>query len=187
MICAYLGLVRPRQHYVWRHKKTRTLKLECIYNCCKTTSSVFHSEMIAKLEMPQRTVSQKSTKTCADLEGRAGGPPPCKITKLCGSLAILVQILWKITKLPSQHSMLSHYQPANETPFSCKSKQPFRELAHSSCNLNISHLWSPLLVFPYFYTEFFLLGHCVSCQIKTEYTYVQSICYQQNCKSTTHE
>ena len=43
--------------------------------------------------------------------------PPWKITIIMGFLAILVQISWTITKLPSQHSMLGHYQPAFETPF----------------------------------------------------------------------
>ena len=33
------------------------------------------------------------------------------------SLAILVLIPWKITKLPSQHSMLGHHRPPNETPW----------------------------------------------------------------------
>ena len=40
-----------------------------------------------------------------------------KITNLYGSLAILVLILLKITKLPSQQSMLGHYRPASKTPF----------------------------------------------------------------------
>ena len=37
--------------------------------------------------------------------------------KLWSSLAILVQILWKITKLPSQRSTVGHHRPASETPF----------------------------------------------------------------------
>ena len=40
-------------------------------------------------------------------------PPPWKITKLLGSFAIFVWIHWKITKLPSQLSLLGHYWPAN--------------------------------------------------------------------------
>ena len=43
-------------------------------------------------------------------------PTPCKITKLYESLEILVRIPWKITELPSQHSMLGHHQPTSETP-----------------------------------------------------------------------
>ena len=30
---------------------------------------------------------------------------------------LMVPIHWKITKLPSQHSMLGHHQPASKTPF----------------------------------------------------------------------
>ena len=40
-----------------------------------------------------------------------------KITKLYGFLAILVRIPRKITKLPSQHSMLGHHRHTSETPF----------------------------------------------------------------------
>ena len=62
---------------------------------------------------------------CTDPKGRVDRgswpPTPLKITKLWSSLAILVQILWKITKLPSQRSTVGHHQPASETPF----KWPF--------------------------------------------------------------
>ena len=44
-------------------------------------------------------------------------PPPLKNYKAIGFLAILVQIYWKITKLPSHHSMLGQHQHASETPF----------------------------------------------------------------------
>ena len=49
---------------------------------------------------------------------RGGGqgvrtPPPRKITKIKGFFAILVRILWKITKLPS----LGHQRHTSETPF----------------------------------------------------------------------
>ena len=44
-------------------------------------------------------------------------PPPWKITKIQGSLTMLVRIPWKITNLPSQHSMLGHHRHASETPF----------------------------------------------------------------------
>ena len=37
--------------------------------------------------------------------------------RIQGFLAILVRIPRKIIKLPSQHSMLGHYQSASETPF----------------------------------------------------------------------
>ena len=48
---------------------------------------------------------------------RGSRSPLKKITKLYGFLAILVWIPWKITKLPSQHSMLGHHRHASETPF----------------------------------------------------------------------
>ena len=35
---------------------------------------------------------------------------------LCHSILVLVRIPWKITRLPSQHSMLGHYRSASETP-----------------------------------------------------------------------
>ena len=48
--------------------------------------------------------------------GGEGGPdPPWKITKLQSSLAILVRIPCKFTKLPSQQSMLGHHMPVRET------------------------------------------------------------------------
>ena len=37
--------------------------------------------------------------------------------KIKDSLAILIRIPWKITKLQSQHSMTGRYRPASETPF----------------------------------------------------------------------
>ena len=49
--------------------------------------------------------------------GDRGSGHPWKITKIKVFLAILVQIPWKITKLPSQQSMLGHHRPASETPF----------------------------------------------------------------------
>ena len=45
-------------------------------------------------------------------DNRGSAPLSRKITKLYGSLAILVHIPSKITKLPTQHSMLSHHRPA---------------------------------------------------------------------------
>ena len=49
---------------------------------------------------------------------RGSGPPhPWKNTKIKHFLSILVRIPRKITKLPSQHSMLGHYRPASETAF----------------------------------------------------------------------
>ena len=41
---------------------------------------------------------------------RGPDPSPCKITEIKDFLEILVRILWKITKLPSQHSMLGHHR-----------------------------------------------------------------------------
>ena len=54
-----------------------------------------------------------------DVTGGPTPPPPSrKITNLQGSLAILVRIPWKISKLPGQYSMLGHHdRPASETPF----------------------------------------------------------------------
>ena len=51
--------------------------------------------------------------TCADPEGGAGGLDPLKNH----NLAMIVLIPCKITKLPSQHSMLGHHRPAGDTPF----------------------------------------------------------------------
>ena len=39
-----------------------------------------------------------------------------KVIKIKGFLEMLVRILWKITKLPSQYSILCHHRPASETP-----------------------------------------------------------------------
>ena len=51
--------------------------------------------------------------------GGTGGldPTPLKIHKNIGLRSILFWIPRKITKLPSQHSMLDHYRHATETPF----------------------------------------------------------------------
>ena len=46
-----------------------------------------------------------------------GSEPPWKVTKIYAFLAILVQIPWKITKLPSQHPILGHYRHASKTPY----------------------------------------------------------------------
>ena len=66
-----------------------------------------------------KLVNKKGLTTCANQEGGGGTdpPPPWKITKTQGSLAKLVLIPLKITKQPSQHSMLSHHRHASETPF----------------------------------------------------------------------
>ena len=54
----------------------------------------------------------------ADPEGGGTGDPDLPENhKNIEFLAILVQIPWKITKLPSHHSMLGHHQHASETPF----------------------------------------------------------------------
>ena len=51
-------------------------------------------------------------------EAGTGGPDPLENYKNNGFLmALLVQIPWKITKLPSQHSMIGHHQHTSETPF----------------------------------------------------------------------
>ena len=46
-----------------------------------------------------------------------GSRPPLKNYKKLGFLAILVGISCKITKLPSQYSMLGHHWHASERPF----------------------------------------------------------------------
>ena len=46
---------------------------------------------------------------------RCWSPTSRKITKLQGSLAIRVRFLWKIMKMPWQHSMLGHHRPTSET------------------------------------------------------------------------
>ena len=68
---------------------------------------------------------QNSTyETCvawADPDGvggvRGSGRPQKYHKKIKGFLAIQVWIPWKITKLPSQHTMLGHHGNASETPF----------------------------------------------------------------------
>ena len=52
-------------------------------------------------------------------EAGTGGPDPLENYKNNGFLiiALLVQIPWKITKLPSKHSMIGHHQHTSETPF----------------------------------------------------------------------
>ena len=74
------------------------------------------------------------------------------------------------------------------------SKQPFHELAHSSCILNISFCDRMLLVYPLYLDTKVLIRS--SCQLSKRYLFVialtslrsiRSICYEQNCKkSTTH-
>ena len=55
----------------------------------------------------------------ADPEGGgAGGPdPPLETYKNIGFLSNTGPDSLKITKLPSQHSMLGHHRPASKTPF----------------------------------------------------------------------
>ena len=48
--------------------------------------------------------------------GGAGGLDPLNNHKAIGFL----NILWKTTKLPSQHLILGHYRAASETPFKFK-------------------------------------------------------------------
>ena len=79
-------------------------------------------------------------------EGRGPDPPPpWEITKLLGSLAILVLLPWKITKLPSQHSILGHHRPASETPFNVDDPlSVVFESSLSSTTKKLSELiWTP--------------------------------------------
>ena len=56
--------------------------------------------------------------TCADPEGVTGGPdPPLKDHKNIGFLSNTGPDSLKITKLPSQHSMLVHNRHDSDTPF----------------------------------------------------------------------
>ena len=60
------------------------------------------------------------TPTCADPEGATGvrtPPPPLENHKDIGFYSNTGQDPLKITKLPSQHSMLGHDRHASETPF----------------------------------------------------------------------
>ena len=56
--------------------------------------------------------------TCACEDPEKGGPElkPLENHSTIVSLGILVHTQWEITKLSSQHSMLDHHRPANETP-----------------------------------------------------------------------
>ena len=54
---------------------------------------------------------------CADPEGGTGGPDPLENYKNKGFLGNTGPDFLKITKLPSQHTMLGHHRPASETPF----------------------------------------------------------------------
>ena len=60
-------------------------------------------------------VSIQPVLPCADPEG--GTPPPLKNHKNIGFLSNTGLDPLKITKLPSQHSMLGHHRHASETPF----------------------------------------------------------------------
>ena len=51
--------------------------------------------------------------------GGGGGQGVRTPQKNHNKIAIPARIPGKITKLPSQHSMLGHYLPASETPFQC--------------------------------------------------------------------
>ena len=48
---------------------------------------------------------------------RGSGPQKSHKINIIGFLAMLVRIPLKITKLPSQHSMLGHHRHASEMPF----------------------------------------------------------------------
>ena len=78
---------------------------------------VWHSDGIPeKIFFENGCYKNKTNRSCADLEGDRGSAPTWKITKLYGSLSILVRITWKITKPPRQHSILGHHQSASVTP-----------------------------------------------------------------------
>ena len=51
------------------------------------------------------------------IQREIGGPDPLKNHKFIGFPSNTGQDPLKITKLPSQHSMVGHYWPASETPF----------------------------------------------------------------------
>ena len=52
-----------------------------------------------------------------DRGSRPPHPPPLKNHKNIGFLSNIGPDPLKITKLPSQHTTVGHYQPARETPF----------------------------------------------------------------------
>ena len=52
--------------------------------------------------------------TCADPEGGGSGTP--WKSQNIGFLAISVRIPWKMTKLPSQHSLSGYNRPASKMP-----------------------------------------------------------------------
>ena len=57
----------------------------------------------------------------------SGPPPPPETYKNIGFLSNIGPDPLKITKLPSQHSMLGHHRPASETPFKWPaSETPFK-------------------------------------------------------------
>ena len=79
----------------------------CHYDCtyiCNSSSKLY----------------DESKSTCTDPEGGGGawGPDPLEnYKKNIGFLSNTGPHLLKITKLPSQHSMLGHNRPTSETPF----------------------------------------------------------------------
>ena len=63
---------------------------------------------------------QYNVNACADPEGEGGTgdtDPPGKLKKNIGFFSNTCPDPLKITKLPSQHSMLGNHRPARETPF----------------------------------------------------------------------
>ena len=58
--------------------------------------------------------------TCADPERGQWDPDPLKNHKNIGFLSNTGPDPLKITKVPSQHSMLGHYRYASKTPFKCR-------------------------------------------------------------------
>ena len=88
---------------------------------------VFPNTSLSCLFNPSSTVSTGSTISfsCADLDGGGGkevrtpiSPAPWKIKhKVIGFLCNTGRDPQKITKLPSQHSILGYHRPASETSF----------------------------------------------------------------------
>ena len=104
---------------------------QCLRNCLEEVSKP--CLYCNNPEASSTSVGPLPGNSCADPEyvcvcvGGGGGqgsctptsspPHPLKDHKIKGFLAILVRIHRKITKLPSQHSMLGHHPHASETSF----------------------------------------------------------------------
>ena len=65
--------------------------------------------------MPDQRMDEQMNNMCGSRRGGAGGPDPLKIIKNIGFLSHTGVDLLKMTKLPSQHSMLGNHWHVSET------------------------------------------------------------------------